>query len=583
MYSEELAQEQQLTELRGAGPAAAPPLLAAPQPTLALGQPVSPAQHAGSGRQQPLLPQPDDRPPRLGSSLSSAVDAGLLAPAAPSADSAWPSGFGRSLAPLLPPRRGSGRPVPAAVAPVPAMPAFPAPQLPPVHTSAEPQPPAVRPAPSAPPPADLPPAGSSATSRSRPRLPPASPAPNSVASSSQWLDVFDGTETPPLPAGEASDPAAESAAGGVVVTHNPLNADEPGDSATQSPPPSVTRSEVAEQLPDLIQLQSPEPLPPLQLPAAASDQTLDLRTASWPLPAAGGGGMQHASCDWRHRAGSADGAGHVHLVGASSDAAATAGPLGQGAAALQPLETSLRAQLRRQQEEQQAWWQQQQQKRQRQQREPPPQQTQPQPQTVWPPPAQPEAPPQPVPAALGPAPDQQPPGSHQAQPTQQPWLPVDSENQRAPSAVASQLQAQPEGPWDCHPGSDLDQQPWWQQLQRGQGQERPWKQPQDRSPWPDNTTQPDSRRQQAAQQPAAQQLAALQVEAQQQPAQQQPAQQLEAAADANNSGPPSRGALWSSFFEFPDEDLTDCHPALLQVSFLPALFCAKLEEAYCSL
>lgn len=304
VYDEELAREQQLDELQGAGQHGLP-LLAPGQHQVAAGP-----QHSGAG----LLGTPgpgaaqQQQPPRLGSTLHAAVDSGMgtAASVPPSPDCVGPPGFGRSLAPLLP-HSGAGLPLAAtALMPALAVPGHPA--LPPLRPAAP-----AGDGSSAPPAA----AHQSSATQSLP-TPPALAPPAAAASSSGWA-TFEAADAPPWRPCH-STPAAPSAAGpnGASLYDNPLVSFDGTVanllSVPQTAPPvkagpqhsaasiptyqdgSITSSfpiyaantlsshqapsrpaddrraphASAQQLPDLIGLQSPEPRPPLPASTASA-------------------------------------------------------------------------------------------------------------------------------------------------------------------------------------------------------------------------------------------------------------------------------------------------------------------------
>lgn len=120
--------------------------------------------------------------------------------------------------------------------------------------------------------------------------------------------------------------------------------------------------------------------------------------------------------------------------------------------------------------------------------------------------------------------------------------------------------AQGAAQWAPHLDSPQQQQqpPWWQQLQ---AQQRPWTplleadQPDDRQPVPSDW---------AAQQAMARDAPQQQEQEQQQHSPQQ--QEQQPAAPPSEDGSSARAVLWTSAFEWPaDSDLSDFHPALLQV------------------
>jgi hypothetical protein len=251
----------------------------------------------GGARQQP--------PPRLGRMLGAAVESGMGSAAAPpSPDCMGPPGFGRSLAPLLP-HNSAGRPL-AATALMTALAVPGRPALPPLRP--------VAPAgdgSSAPPAA----AHHSSATQSLLRPPPLAPPSAAAASSSGWA-TYRAADSPPWQLCH-STPAMPSAASpdGAVMHGNPLGsfdgtvpnplgtsqtplAIQPGtqNSALPSPvsqhgdaiswPPAANMRNChqapsrladgrlaphasAQQLSDLIRLQSPEP-PPLQPASTAS-------------------------------------------------------------------------------------------------------------------------------------------------------------------------------------------------------------------------------------------------------------------------------------------------------------------------
>ena len=305
MYTEEFAREQQLGELQTAGQHGPLRLASGPHPM------VAGPQHSGAG----LLRTPgpgaaqQQQPPRLGRMLGAAVDSGGMGTQAspPSPVCVGPPGFGRSLAPLLP-QNSAGRPF-AANALMPALPVPGRPTLPPLRPTAP-----AGDGSSAPPAAAH---QASATPQSLPTPPAPAPPSAAAASSSGWA-TFGAADGPPWQPCH-STPATPSAASpdGAVMHGNPLGSFDgtvpnplgaaqtplviqPGpqhsavpspvsqdDTATSSFWPCAANMQnchqapsrpadgrlapyaSAQQLPDLIHLQSPEP-PPLQPAPTAS-------------------------------------------------------------------------------------------------------------------------------------------------------------------------------------------------------------------------------------------------------------------------------------------------------------------------
>jgi hypothetical protein len=307
VYDEELAREQQLDELQGAGQHGLPLLAPGPQPV------AGRAQHPGMG---PLsTPRPggaQQQPaPRLGSTSCAALEFGMGTQASPpSPDCTGPLGFGRSLAPLLP-HGGAARPLAAIPALTPALAVPGRLALPPL-----------RPATLAADGSRAPPTAThrSSASQSLPPPPPLAPPSAAAAPSTGWA-TFRAADAPPRQPYH-STPAMPSAGGpdGAILHGNPLGSFDgtvpnplgasqtplaiqagPQHSAVPSPvkrdgtPPPATSSfwpcaanmqnchqapsrpadgrlaphASAQQLPDLIRLQSPEP-PPLQPAPTAS-------------------------------------------------------------------------------------------------------------------------------------------------------------------------------------------------------------------------------------------------------------------------------------------------------------------------
>lgn len=294
-----------------------------------------------------------------------------------------------------------------------------------------------------------------------------------------------------------------------------------------------------------------QPVPP------AAAHAPDLRAASWPLPASSGRAPPAATTYSHHRMRSSHAGGLVQpsgLLDGRLAAAATAGPLGQSVAALsqQPVaEDNLLAQQQAQHEQRQPWWQagleeQQQQGAEQQQRR-------------W---------------------QQQQQGVAQ-QPLQPPW----QSDQHAADPGFCPVNDSTQTDFGC------SNQPWWQQQQPQPGSQQQQQQMPEASTSSADMYQHPAAAVLASQQDQRQEQSQLPAEQLRQclAGEQQCAQGVTSADGANSSSglaagcsDPTAGssALWSAFFEFPeDSDLTDCHPALLQVIVLLNRFSFMLDVA----
>jgi hypothetical protein len=270
----------------------------------------------------------------------------------------------------------------------------------------------------------------------------------------------------------------------------------------------------------------------------------DLRAASWPLPASSGNWPLSATTYSHHRMRSSHPDGSAQpsgFAGGHFTAAASAGPLGQGLAALsqQPVaEDNLSAQQQAQHEQQQPWWQAGLEEQRQQEVE--------QRQRWW----------------------QQQQGAAQ-QPLLPPWLPEQHAVDPGQCLAADSRQT----------GFGCSSQPWWQQQQQQLGSQQQQRMPEASASSADmpqrSVTQVPAPRQ--AQRPEQVQLSPEHLR-RGLAEEQQYAQGVinvggadgTSGSAAGSSDPAAgSGALWSAFFEFPeDSDLTDCHPALLQVMVL---------------
>ena len=283
-----------------------------------------------------------------------------------------------------------------------------------------------------------------------------------------------------------------------------------------------------------------QPVPP------AAAYAPDLRAASWPLPASSGSAPPAATTYSPHRLSSSDAGGLVQpsgLVGGRLAAAATSGPLEQGVTALllQPaMGDSLQGQQQAQHEQQQPWWQMQLEEQRQQEVE--------QRQRHW---------------------QQQQQQEVAQHPLEPPW----QSDQRAADPE------QPPAGSSRHTEFGCSSQPWWQQQQQQPGSQQQQRMLEDSASHED-----------VPQHPAAEVLAPQQAQQQEQvqlslehlrrglTEEQQHAEGITSVGGAGSTSGPAAGstspaagsgALWSAFFEFPeDSDLTDCHPALLQVMVL---------------
>jgi hypothetical protein len=149
----------------------------------------------------------------------------------------------------------------------------------------------------------------------------------------------------------------------------------------------------------------------------------------------------------------------------------------------------------------------------------------------------------------------------------------------AAAGLQAQLRAQHEQQQAWHEEQQQHAATWRRRWQQGSRQPQ-WTEAASSSPY-DDTHQNQVVQPQPYQHEDRQQAAGLTTAQLQQglAGGQQHAQRAGSAGRANlSTGPAAEGgALWSAFFDFPeDSDLTDCHPALLQVLISPARFTCRI-------